>query len=99
MRDITVADVEYRELLGGGGRLGEGEWWVRYNSFMLQLDESIEESVDERERLGWMRLKKDAMELGAKVSGLLKQSEGGVQIDKLLVVVSERADALLERYK
>ena len=46
-----------------------------------------------------MRLKKDAMELGAKVSGLLKQSEGGVQIDKLLVVVSERADALLERYK
>ena len=71
MRDITVADVEYRELLGGGGRLGEADWWNRYNSFMLQLDESIEESVEER---GYRALEAYGMSRGRSVSSLVRDA-------------------------
>lgn len=93
--DIQKIGNSVREL--GSVGLKDSEWWDRYNQFVVRIDEGIEECLVDSERISWMRLKKDVLELGARVSGMLKAADGGVQIDKVLIVVSDRANSLLER--
>lgn len=96
-------------LLGGSGDVVDGgvvsgigaeEWWGRYGELLDAIDFEIDESKGGREqdRVAWLRLKKEVLEMGAKVGGLYKDREVPVTIDKMLVVVSDRANQVLERY-
>lgn len=99
MESVDIVKSVMSELSGNvpsSKGMGVSEWWGSYEGLVRTIELQIEECED-RDRLGWVRLKKDVLELGARVSGILKQSDVPVTIEKMLVVVEDKAMRLLER--